>query len=101
MGGDGRCGRVAVVANALLPEALDRLEQEGWGAIQLPPAELDAETAAAWLEQVAEHVAEFERNGYTLVHLSDGVQDEALAHALRAAGAAPLADASDALPSRP
>ena len=50
---------------------LDLLAEEGWGAIQLPPAGLDDETTASWLDQVAEHVAEFRRNDYSLVVLLD------------------------------
>lgn len=100
MGGDARSRRIAVVADALLPKLLDRLEAERWGVIQLPPAELDAETAAAWLEQVAEHVAEFQRNGYAVVHVSDGFHDDALADALRTVGARSLPRAGDGLSSR-
>ena len=90
MGADARSRRIAVVADAFLPRLLDRLEKERWGVIQLPPGDLDADTAAAWLDQVAEHVAEFERTGYTLVHVSDGVYDDALADALRKVGAPAL-----------
>ncbi len=84
---DARSRRIAVVADALLPRLLDRLEAGRWGVIQLPPGDLDAETAAAWLDQVAEHVAEFERSHYALVHVSDGLYDDALAKALQRVGA--------------
>ena len=57
---------------------LDELGAEGFGIIQLPPAGLDPETVGAWLEQVAEHVAEFVRNDYEVVLLSDGLYAEAL-----------------------
>ena len=71
MRGDARAYRVAVVADALLGGLVDVLEAEAWGVIQLPPAGLDAATASAWLEHVAEHVAEFRRNGYDVVLLLD------------------------------
>ena len=69
---DARGRRVAVVADALLPELLDRLEADGFGVIQLPPAGLDAATRALWLEQVREHVDEFARGGYEVVLADDG-----------------------------
>jgi hypothetical protein len=46
--------------------------------IQLPPAELDSETVRAWLEQVAEHVAEFRRNSYEVVLAGDGLYEREL-----------------------
>jgi hypothetical protein len=79
---DPRSRRVAVVADALLPELLDRLDADGYGVIQLPPAGLDDETAALWLEQVAEHVAEFRRNGYEVVLAGDGAYAEELQRAV-------------------
>lgn len=79
MGGDPRSRRVAVVADSLLEQRLEELEREGWGVIQLAPAGLDADTVALWLEQVAEHVAEFLRNGYEVVLLDDGSNTRALA----------------------
>jgi hypothetical protein len=72
LGSDPRGRKVAVVAESLLPTLLDRLDAEGYGVIQLPPAGLDDETAAIWLEQVAEHVAEFARNDYEVVLADDG-----------------------------
>ena len=51
--------------------------------IQLPPDGLDDATVAAWLEQVAEHVEEFQRTGYEVVLVADGRHDEALAAARR------------------
>jgi hypothetical protein len=87
---DARGWQVAIVADSLLPDALDVLESEGWGAIQLPPAELETETAQLWLEQVAEHAAEFHRNGYAVVVMSDGLYDRELRDALGAVGIASL-----------
>ena len=72
MDADTRCFRVALVAGELLNpaagdvDALAVLEQEEWGAIQLPSAEYPDDVAGPLLEQVAEHVEEFARNGYTL-----------------------------------
>ena len=76
---DVRGRRVAVVSDSLLERLLDPLAAEGYGIIQLPPDGLDNATVAAWLEQVAEHVEEFQRTGYEVVLVSDGRHDEALA----------------------
>jgi hypothetical protein len=85
--GDVRGYRVAVVADSLLDRLLPLLEEEQWGAIQLPPPSLDAETVAAWLEHVGEHVAEFRRNGYAVVLLDDGAHELSLdVPTLRASG---------------
>jgi hypothetical protein len=103
--GDARSFQVALVADSLVNPAgaedsiLDLLAEEGWGAIQLPPAGLDDETTASWLDQVAEHVAEFRRNDYSLVALlDDGLGapelDSALA-ALEVEGMPRLDDARD------
>jgi hypothetical protein len=73
---------VAVVADSLLEGLVGRLEEEGYGVVQLPPAGLDPETASLWLEQVAEHVAEFVRNDYEVVLADDGRYAEALHAAL-------------------
>jgi hypothetical protein len=81
---------VAVLADALLDDLLPLLGAERWGVIQLPPAGLDGATEAAWLEQVAEHVAEFRRNEYAVVILDDGVSADKLDRALEELGAAPL-----------
>jgi hypothetical protein len=91
LGSDPRSRKVAVVAESLLPELLDRLDEEGYGVIQLPPAGLDRETAALWLEQVAEHVAEFVRNDYEVVLADDGSYSAELADAVAALGIGPLA----------
>jgi len=76
---DVRARRVAVVSDSLLEARLNELGAQGYGVIQLPPDGLDAETVAAWLEQVAEHVEEFQRTGYEVVLVSDGRHDAALA----------------------
>jgi hypothetical protein len=69
---------VAVVAEALLPDLRDELDAGGYGVIQLPPAGLPADVAGEWLEQVAEHVEEFRRNGYEVVLVDDGAYRHAL-----------------------
>lgn len=79
MHSDPRSRQVAVVAESLLDRLLPLLEEERWGVIQLPPADLDGETAVLWLEQVDEHVAEFRRNDYAVVLLGDGSYADELA----------------------
>jgi hypothetical protein len=81
---------VAVVADSLLEPLLDELGREGFGIIQLPPADLDAGTVSAWLEQTAEHVAEFRRNEYEVVLVDDGAYAEMLERALEELGVPPL-----------
>jgi len=81
---DPRSRCVAVVADSLLEALLPELQSRGFGAIQLPPAELEPDVAAAWLEQVAEHVAEFIRNDYEVVLADDGAYRAELAKALTA-----------------
>jgi hypothetical protein len=76
---DPRARRIAVVADSLLEPLLDELQAGGYGVIQLPPADLDDETVAAWLEQVAEHVTEFRRNDYEVVLAADGLYAAELA----------------------
>ena len=72
MDGDLRSFRVALVASELVnPEAggvdaLAVIEQEGWGAMQLPAADYPDEVAAPLLDQVADQTEEFARHGYTL-----------------------------------
>lgn len=83
---DPRSRKVAVVADSLLDTAIDELEAEGFGIIQLPPAGLDPETTDAWLEQTAEHVAEFRRNDYEVVLVDDGLHTEGLNTALARLG---------------
>ncbi len=87
---DPRARRIAVVADSLLEPLLDELGGAGFGIIQLPPAGLEAETAAAWLEQTAEHVAEFRRNDYEVVLVDDGLHTAGLEHALAGLGVPPL-----------
>jgi hypothetical protein len=87
---DPRSRRIALVADSLLDTLLDELSRAGYGIIQLPPAELDPQTAAAWLEQVAEHVGEFRRNDYEVVLADDGMHTAALMAALAALGVAEL-----------
>jgi hypothetical protein len=88
---DPRSRRVAVVADSLLDSLLDELDREGFGVIQLPPAGLDSETTLAWLEQTAEHVAEFRRTGYDVVLADDGLHTAQLEHALEELGVGALA----------
>lgn len=87
---DPRSRRIAVVADSLFEESLDELRDGGWGAIQLPPAGTDAETAQAWLELTAEQVAEYRRTGYEVTLVDDGTWREPLAAALAKLGADPL-----------
>jgi hypothetical protein len=87
---DPRSRKVAVVADALLDSALDGLREDGWGVMQLPPAELDPETARAWVDLTAEQVAEYQRTGYEVVLRDDGVWGPALDEALTSLGARPL-----------
>ena len=87
---DPRSRRIAVVADSLLEPLIDELGREGFGVIQLPPAGLGAETVAAWLEQTAEHVAEFRRNDYEVVLADDGLHTADLGHALAMLGLSPL-----------
>ena len=87
---DPRSRKVAVVADSLLETALDELAHEGFGIIQLPPGGLDRKTTAAWLEQTAEHVAEFRRNDYEVVLVDDGVHTSGLIAALAVLGVGPL-----------
>jgi hypothetical protein len=87
---DPRGRRIAVVADSLLGPLLDELDRDGFGVIQLPPADLDEETVAAWLEQTAEHVAEFTRNEYEVVLADDGLYTAELERALATLGVGPL-----------
>ncbi len=91
MSDDPRGRRVAVVADSRLGALLPELRAHGYGAIQLPPAGLASDVTSAWLEQVAEHVAEFLRHDYEVVLAGDGVADDELAEKLSELGVAPLA----------
>src|SRR5439155_11293052 len=72
MEGDERGFRVALIADELVnpPEGgidgLALLEEQDWGAIQLPSAEYEPAVAGPLLEQVAEQADEFARHGYVL-----------------------------------
>jgi hypothetical protein len=87
---DPRSRRIVVVADSLLEPMLDELGREGFGVIQLPPAGLDPETVDLWLEQTAEHVAEFLRNDYEVVLADDGLHTTQLERACSALGVEPL-----------
>jgi hypothetical protein len=87
---DPRSRRIAVVADSLLDALLPRLHDDGFGTIQLPPADLEPEVTSAWLEQVAEHVAECVRNDYEVVLADDGSNEEELREALARLGVGPL-----------
>ena len=77
MEGDLRSFRVALVAGELINpgadgvDALAVIEQEGWGAMQLPAADYPDEVAAPLLDQVAEQAEEFARHGYRLVLIGE------------------------------
>lgn len=86
MSGDPRGRKVAVVADARLEELLPELKAREYGTIQLPPAGLAPELRSEWLEQVAEHVAEFVRSGYEVVLAGDGTDEEELRARLAALG---------------
>ena len=90
MRGDARSFQVALVAEHELERLLPLLDEEGWGAIQLPPEGLDRDTAALWSEQVAEHVAEFARNDYAVVVLDDGLYADELGRAFSGLRVGPL-----------
>jgi hypothetical protein len=76
---DPRARRIAVVAESRLTQLLPELREEGYGVVQLPPADLPGHVAAEWLEQVLEHVQEFLRTGYEVVLADDGSHTAALA----------------------
>jgi hypothetical protein len=87
---DPRGRRVAVVADSRLLELLPQLERRGYGTIQLPPAGLEQDVASAWLDQVAEHVAEFRHHGYEVVLAGDGTNEDELHEKLACLGVAQL-----------
>jgi hypothetical protein len=88
---DPRGRKIAVVADSLLEQLLPELGADGFGMIQLPPAGLAPPVASEWLEQVAEHVAEFVRNGYEVVLAGDGTHEQELREKLDELGVSPLA----------
>jgi hypothetical protein len=88
--GDPRSKKVAVVADALFASSLSDLRREGYGVMQLPPPGLDPGVAAEWLQQTAEQVAEYARNGYELVLVDDGSWGSRLDEALAGLGTPPL-----------
>jgi hypothetical protein len=86
---DARGWRVALVAGELLNgetgvDVLGVIEQDGWGAIQLPAAEYPDDVAGPLLEQVAEQTEEFARHGYQLVVVGgrDGLEDALAAYGI-------------------
>jgi hypothetical protein len=80
---DARSFRVALIADEFVNpgpggvDGLSVLEDEGWGAIQLPPDSYPSEVSAAILEHIAEQVDEFLRNAYDVVLIGSrrGVED--------------------------
>lgn len=73
---DARCLRVAIVQGELLNpggrvDALTVLEEQIWGAIQLPADDYPDDVAEPLLDQVAEQAEEFARHGYRLVLIGD------------------------------
>ena len=87
---DPRGRRIALVADSRLEALLPELEERGYGTIQLPPADLDAAAVSAWLEQVAEHVAEFLRHDYEVVLAGDGTNEAELREKLAELGVGEL-----------
>ena len=88
--GDVRSTRIVVVPDEVLATLLDDLDRTGCGMVQLPPEEVDPETARLWIEQVAEHAAEFLRNDYAVVLLGETAWADDLDAALVSLGASPL-----------
>lgn len=95
---DPRARKIAVVADGLLLERLPQLSSDGYGVMQLPPATLDPSTAAEWLEQTAEQIAEYRRNDYEVVLVDDGAWSVELAQALERLGVEPLSTPSSHRP---
>ncbi len=101
MDGDLRGFRVALVAGELLNpaagglDALAVLQDEDWGAIQLPAADYPDEVAGPLLDQAAEQAEEFSRHGYRLAVVGS---HPGLAEALARYGVAqpPALDPADA-----
>jgi hypothetical protein len=83
-----------VVADSRLEALLPALEEAGYGAIQLPPGGLEPEVVSDWLEQVAEHVAEFLRHDYEVVLAGDGSNEAELRQKLAELGVEKLPPAT-------
>ena len=91
MSDDPRGRKIALVADSRLEALLPELQAGGFGTIQLPPRELPVGVVSEWLEQVAEHVAEFHHHGYEVVLAGDGTNEQELGQKLGDFGVAPLA----------
>ena len=87
---DARGRKIALVADSRLEALLPELREGGFGTIQLPPGGLAPEVVSEWLEQVAEHVAEFRRNDYQVVLAGDGTNEVELREKLGELGVSPL-----------
>jgi hypothetical protein len=88
---DPRGRKVAVVAEEELVERLPALREACYGLMQLPPAGLAPAVAAEALQQLAEQVAEYVRNGYEVALAGDGgAWRTQLDDALASAGVTPL-----------
>ena len=98
---DPRSEKVAVVPDAALVALLPVLREAGYGLIQLPPTELAAETAAEWLAQTAEQIAEYRRNGYQVVLAAPGSWSAGLDVELVRLGESPLPKLVHASSPRP
>lgn len=88
MEGDARGFRIALVQGELLNpgagdvDAMAVLQQEDWGAIQLPASDYPDDVAAPLLDQAAEQAEEFARHGYVLALVGhhDGLADALARH---------------------
>lgn len=87
---DPRSEKVAVVPDDALLGLLPTLREAGYGMMQLPPTGLAADTAAEWLEQTAEQIAEYRRNGYRVVLAARGSWSAGLDTELERLGMDPL-----------
>ena len=88
---DARGRKIALVADSRLEALLPELRTAGFGTIQLPPGGLPPTVVSEWLEQVAEHVAEFRHHGYEVMLAGDGTNEQELGQKLGDLGVAPLA----------
>ena len=87
---DPRSEKIAVVPEARFAELLPQLRDAGYGLMQLPPSDLAAEVAGAWIAQMVEQLAEYRRNDYEVVLAARGAWCDDLGVALERAGIAPL-----------